>query len=208
MYGSTEHPSITGAAPTNRCDSARAPTVTSLAGVEIRIVGDDGTRVRTPATPGEIVTRGPDCFAGYTDDALTARVPRSRRLVRHRRHRRARRDGCSRITDRKKDMIIRNGDNISAPRSRSCRCRLPAIAEVAVVAATRLADRGTLGGIPADAEPVAGRSPTSTLSAPISRPSVWARPKWPEELQLVDEFPRTVAGKVKKFELRATLRDR
>jgi non-ribosomal peptide synthetase component E (peptide arylation enzyme) len=34
------------------------------------------------------------------------------------------------------------------------------------------------------------------------------RPKWPEEVQLVDEFPRTAAGKVKKFELRAKLRDR
>jgi acyl-CoA synthetase len=33
------------------------------------------------------------------------------------------------------------------------------------------------------------------------------RPKWPEELRVVDDFPRTAAGKVKKFELRAELSD-
>jgi non-ribosomal peptide synthetase component E (peptide arylation enzyme) len=33
------------------------------------------------------------------------------------------------------------------------------------------------------------------------------RPKWPEEVRVVDEFPRTAAGKVKKYVLRAELRD-
>lgn len=30
--------------------------------------------------------------------------------------------------------------------------------------------------------------------------------KWPEELRLVDDFPRTAAGKIRKVDLRARLR--
>jgi acyl-CoA synthetase (AMP-forming)/AMP-acid ligase II len=33
-----------------------------------------------------------------------------------------------------------------------------------------------------------------------------ARQKWPEELLVVDDFPRTAAGKVRKVELRDRLR--
>jgi non-ribosomal peptide synthetase component E (peptide arylation enzyme) len=33
-----------------------------------------------------------------------------------------------------------------------------------------------------------------------------ARPKWPEEVREVQDFPRTPSGKVKKFALRAELR--
>ncbi len=33
-----------------------------------------------------------------------------------------------------------------------------------------------------------------------------ARPKWPEELRVVDDFPRTPSGKIKKFVLRKALR--
>ena len=34
-----------------------------------------------------------------------------------------------------------------------------------------------------------------------------AKPKWPEEIRTVDEFARTPSGKIKKFVLRAGLRD-
>jgi acyl-CoA synthetase len=33
-----------------------------------------------------------------------------------------------------------------------------------------------------------------------------ARQKWPEELRLVNDFPRTASGKVRKVDLRAWLR--
>ncbi len=34
-----------------------------------------------------------------------------------------------------------------------------------------------------------------------------ARQKWPEEVRVVDDFPRTPSGKVKKYELRNQLRE-
>ena len=33
-----------------------------------------------------------------------------------------------------------------------------------------------------------------------------ARQKWPEDLRLVDDFPRTASGKIRKVELRGRLR--
>jgi non-ribosomal peptide synthetase component E (peptide arylation enzyme) len=33
-----------------------------------------------------------------------------------------------------------------------------------------------------------------------------ARQKWPEELRIVDDFPRTASGKVRKVDLRRALR--
>jgi non-ribosomal peptide synthetase component E (peptide arylation enzyme) len=33
-----------------------------------------------------------------------------------------------------------------------------------------------------------------------------ARQKWPEDLRIVDDFPRTASGKVRKVDLRARLR--
>jgi non-ribosomal peptide synthetase component E (peptide arylation enzyme) len=32
-----------------------------------------------------------------------------------------------------------------------------------------------------------------------------ARQKWPEELRIVDDFPRTASGKIRKVDLRAWL---
>jgi acyl-CoA synthetase (AMP-forming)/AMP-acid ligase II len=34
-----------------------------------------------------------------------------------------------------------------------------------------------------------------------------ARQKWPEEVRMVDDFPRTPSGKIQKFVLRQQLRD-
>jgi acyl-CoA synthetase (AMP-forming)/AMP-acid ligase II len=43
------------------------------------------------------------------------------------------------------------------------------------------------------------------VTAHLSRVGL-ARQKWPEDLRLVDEFPRTASGKIRKIDLRAWLR--
>jgi non-ribosomal peptide synthetase component E (peptide arylation enzyme) len=45
----------------------------------------------------------------------------------------------------------------------------------------------------------------SDVKAHLARVGL-ARQKWPEELRLVDDFPRTASGKIRKVDLRARLR--
>jgi len=62
-YGSSEHPSITGSAPTAPEDKRLYTDGNARPGVEIRLGPD-----------GEIFSRGPDLCLGYTDADLTAKV--------------------------------------------------------------------------------------------------------------------------------------
>jgi acyl-CoA synthetase (AMP-forming)/AMP-acid ligase II len=121
MYGATEHPSITGASHDDPLEPRIHSDGHALAGVEIMLVDDDEKPVEV-GQPGEILSRGPDCCVGYTDPALTAaafdddgwyRTGDIGILDDH---------GYLRITDRKKDVIIRGGENISAAEWRRCSC--------------------------------------------------------------------------------------
>ena len=108
------------------------------------------------------------------------------------------------ITDRVKDIIIRGGENVSAAEVEEALLSLAGIAEIAVVAApdARLGERAcaVVRMLPG-AAPVTLADVTAHLSD-----SGLARQKWPEELRIVDEFPRTASGKIRKVELRARLR--
>ena len=65
-FGSTEHPSITGCSAESPRDKRLNTDGEPLPGVEMRLVDDDGNDVPL-GEPGEIWSRGPDCFIGYTD---------------------------------------------------------------------------------------------------------------------------------------------
>ena len=152
----------------------------------------------------EIWSKGPDQFVGYTDAAETdaafsvdgwfmtgdVGVLDS--------------DGFLTITDRKKDIIIRGGENVSAAEVEELLVRMPGVAEVAVVAAPdeRLGEVGCAffrmqAGTPA---------PTLIEVRAFLEPMGLAKQKWPEHVRDVDEFPRTPSGKVQKFVLRERLR--
>ena len=69
-FGSTEHPSITGCSVESPRDKRLHTDGAPLPGVELRLVDDDGHDVAL-GEPGEIWSRGPDCFVGYTDPEVT-----------------------------------------------------------------------------------------------------------------------------------------
>lgn len=203
-YGATEHPSITGSRPGTPRAQRNGTDGSPLAGVEIRLVDEAGNDVG-PGGSGEILSRGPDLFAGYTDPLLTANAIDADgwyatgdigRLDEH---------GCLTITDRKQDIIIRGGANISAAEIEQVLAAMPEVTEVAVVAAPdgRLGERACAylrlrPGAPApDLEAVRRHCDSAAL----------VRQKWPEIVRIVDDFPRTPSGKVKKYALRAELRD-
>ncbi len=101
-------------------------------------------------------------------------------------------DGYLTITDRVKDIIIRGGENVSAAEVEQLLAHMKGVAEVAVVAAPdeRLGEHGCAffrmqpGGAPPDLEAVRSHLAEAGL----------ARQKWPEELRVVEELPRTASG--------------
>ena len=203
MYGSTEHPSITGATHDHPKDKRHHTDGCALPGVELRLVDDDRRDVK-PGTAGTILSRGPDCFVGYTDASLTAAAFDADGWFDTEDVGVLDDDGYLTITDRRKDVIIRGGENISAAEVEELLLRIPGIAEAAVVAApdARLGEHGCafLRLRPGAEQPGLDDVRRALQDAGL------ARQKWPEELRVVEDLPRTASGKVQKFVLRQSLR--
>ncbi|MFD3459558.1 AMP-binding protein [Nocardia fluminea] len=194
-YGSTEHPSITGSRVIASSDKRLFTDGDVLPGVEIRLAPD-----------GEILSRGPELCLGYTDDALTAAAFDADGWYHTGDIGELDADGYLTITDRKADIIIRGGENISALEVEEILLSMPGIAEAVVVAApdARLGEHA--------AAVVRLRTgyelPTiDAMRAHFDRAGV-AKQKWPEELHQVADFPRTASGKVQKFHVRRSIADR
>jgi acyl-CoA synthetase (AMP-forming)/AMP-acid ligase II len=203
-FGSTEHPSTTGSTHDDPLEKRTHTDGRPLLGVEVRIVDESGADL-PKGEAGEVLSRGPDCFWGYTDPALTAGAFEGDGWYLTEDVARLDADGYLTVTDRKKDIIIRGGENVSAPEVEEVLMRMPGVAEVAVVAApdARLGEHAC-----AFLRPLPGaRGPDLSGIRTVLEDVGLARQKWPEELRLVDEFPRTPSGKVQKFVLRQQLRD-
>jgi acyl-CoA synthetase (AMP-forming)/AMP-acid ligase II len=204
-YGSTEHPSITGSEHEAPKEKRIHTDGKPLDGVEIRTVDEDGHDVGV-GNPGEILSRGPDRFAGYTDPTLTAEAIEDGGWLHTGDVGVIDEDGYLTITDRVKDIIIRGGENVSAAEVEQLLMHMKGVAEVAVVAAPdeRLGEHGCAffrmqpgsEGAAPDLEAIKTHLEAAGL----------ARQKWPEELRIVDELPRTPSGKIQKFVLRERLR--
>ncbi len=190
MYGSTEHPSITGSYHDDPFDKRIRTDGRLLEGCELRVADD-----------GELFSRGPDCFVGYTDPALTAEVFDSEGWYRTEDVGVMDADGFLTITDRKKDIIIRGGENVSAAEIEEVIAAMPGVLEVAVVAApdVRLGEHACAL--------VRGTVPSLEAVRDAMRDRGLAKQKWPEEVRGVEDFPRTATGKIQKFVLRQRLRD-
>ncbi|WP_199748108.1 AMP-binding protein, partial [Actinomadura sp. WAC 06369] len=188
-YGSTEHPSITGSRHTAPEAKRLFTDGDALPGVEIRLAAD-----------GEILSRGPDLCVGYTDPELTAAAFDDEGWYRTGDVGELDADGYLTITDRKADVIIRGGENISAPEIEDLLLGMPGVAEAAVVSApdARLGEHAAAFVRPRPGE----RAPTlEEIRAHLEKAGL-ARQKWPEEVRGVADFPRTASGKIQKFVLR------
>jgi len=204
-FGSTEHPSITGSMHDAPREKKIGTDGKALMGVELELRDDDGKLVG-PGQPGEIWSKGPDCFVGYTDSSLTKSSIDAYGWFDTGDVGVLDEDGYLLIVDRKKDIIIRGGENISALEVEEQIVRMPGIAEVAVVAAPdpRMGEHGCAF---VRMQPGDHTSPDlETMRAHLATTGL-AKVKWPEEVRLIDEFPRTPSGKIQKFVLRNGLRD-
>ena len=195
-YGSTEHPSITGSRPDAAEEKRLYTDGNARPGVEIRLGPD-----------GEILSRGPDLCLGYLDPDLSAAAFDADGWYHTGDIGVLDADGYLTITDRKSDVIIRGGENISAIEVEEVLLGMPQVAEAVVVAAPdpKFGERVVA---------VLRVRPGATLP---SREDVrthfdacgLARQKWPEEVHQVpagEDFPRTASGKVQKYLVRQQIR--
>lgn len=203
-YGSTEHPSVTGSQHTDPLEQKIHTDGRPLPFCEVRTVDEDGHDVGI-GHPGEILTRGPDRFAGYTDASLNADALDADGWFRTGDVGVLDADGYLTITDRVKDIIIRGGENVSAAEVEQLLARMDGVAEVAVVAAPdeRFGEHGCAFFRMQDAK----EAPTLEEVRRHLESAGLARQKWPEELRTVTDLPRTPSGKVQKFVLRQELRN-
>ncbi len=169
----------------------------SIPGQEMRIV-DDADGDLGPDTVGEIAVRGPNVMAGYWNNpAATADALRGGWL--HTGDLGSRdSDGFFYIRGRKKEMIIRGGENIYPKEIEEVLYRHPAVAEAAVVG---LPDKRWGEEVAAFLVLREGASlPTAELRAYLKERL--ADYKLPRRIEFVASLPKTATGKIQKHVLR------
>ncbi|EQA0604647.1 medium-chain fatty-acid--CoA ligase [Escherichia coli] len=172
----------------------------AAAGVEIKVV-DDARKTLPPGCEGEEASRGPNVFMGYFDEPeLTARALDEEGWYYSGDLCRMDEAGYIKITGRKKDIIVRGGENISSREVEDILLQHPKIHDACVVAMPdeRLGERSCAY--------VVLKSPHHSLSleevvAFFSRKRV-AKYKYPEHIVVIEKLPRTASGKIQKFLLR------
>jgi acyl-CoA synthetase len=205
-FGSTEHPSITGCIHEDPKEKRLTTDGRPMRGVELQLRDDDGRLVADPGEPGEIWSKGPDCFIGYTEVAATRAAFDAEGWFATGDVGVLDADGYLTIVDRKKDIIIRGGENVSAAEVEELLIRMDGVAEVAVVAAPdpRLGEHGCAF---VRMQPGIGTTPGLERMREHLAAGGLAKQKWPEELRPIEDFPRTASGKIQKFVLRQRLRE-
>ena len=199
VFGSSEVPLVTFGWPHDR--HLAATTDGAVIGYTVRVVDDDGNDLAAGAE-GEIWARGPAMMLGYADAAQTAEAITADGYFRTGDLGVLTADGALTITGRKKDLIIRGGENISAREIEDVLQRHPAVRETAVVSMphARLGE-GICAYVVAD-----GGAPDARLLAEHVAASGLARQKIPERFEFVADLPRTASGKVRKDRLREDIR--
>jgi len=191
VYGSTEVP-VTTVGVIDRGDVDHAADTDGCPGIATVIIAEQG----------EIRAKGPQMLVGYVhaEDEAGAfdaegfyRTGDQGELV----------DGDHLVvTGRIKDLIIRNGENISPKEIEDLLAGHPAIAEIAIVGVPhpRTGERAVAVIVPrGDARP-----DIAALADFLAGFGV-ARFKYPEDVVLWQALPRNDAGKVLKQQIRATL---
>jgi len=168
-----------------------------LPGEEARIVNDEGAEALREQE-GTLKVRGSGLFVGYLkrpqlydvdaegwfDTGDIARMDL---------------EGYIRICGRKKDIIIRGGENIPVVQIESSLYKMPQVTEVAMVAMpdARLGERACAFMVLRPGARVTMKDVRTFLAD-----EGVAKQFWPERLEILDQMPRTPTGKIQKFVLR------
>lgn len=200
-WGQTENAFVTITRPGDADDKIAETDGCPQRGMEIRVV-DAENRPLPPGTEGSLQCRGAFLFVGYakrpdltagsyvgdwfdTGDLAVMDA-----------------EGFIRITGRKRDIIIRGGENIPVTYVENALYEDPRIAAVAIVgmADPRLGERACAfvmlrSGV---------RFSFADMQAHLGAKGI-AKQYWPERLEIVPDMPRSANGKIRKAELKERL---
>jgi acyl-CoA synthetase (AMP-forming)/AMP-acid ligase II len=203
-YGCTESPCTTMGIRGREYAQLGAETDGEvMAPTEVKMLSPDGDGLVAEGEEGEIAVRGPEQFLGYLHPEDNAAVFDADGYFRTGDLGRRVHGDYLVITGRKKDIIIRSGENISPKEVEDVLYHHPDIVEAAIVAmpSPTTGEKGCAFVIPRKGATVDLASIRRFLEA-----AGLARQKFPEHVVLVDDLPRVPSGKVKKDVLRAQAR--
>lgn len=204
-YGSTESCPHLFVPPAHCLEWNGAWSGVPCPGIEVRVVDENHAPVPN-GTQGEEISRGPHQFVGYLNDReRTDRALDDEGWFYSGDLCYQDDEGRIRINGRKKEIIIRGGENICANEIDGNLMDCPG-----------LGDHATLG-MPDDR--LGERICTFVVATGNARPTLAdvtaylesihvAKRLWPEHLEYIDEIPKTATGKIKRHLLAAELAER
>ncbi|MCQ4322475.1 class I adenylate-forming enzyme family protein [Stutzerimonas stutzeri] len=172
-----------------------------VTGVELKILGDGDEEVTAPGGIGELCYRSPGLFAGYFQRPdITARSFTADGFFRTGDLFVVQDDRHVGFYDRKKDMVIRGGFNISSVEVENAVLGFHKVRDVAVIPAPDeiMGERVCVCVVPADEDD----PPTLEEINAYLKTQGMSVYKLPEKMKLVDAIPRNPVGKILKKTLR------
>lgn len=199
MYGLTECKRV-AYLPPELIDSKPTSVGIAMPDTEVWIESEDGRRITTPGTPGELIVRGPHVMPGYWNrPEETARALRPGRYPYERELRtgdlfRQDEDGHLYFISRKDDLIKTAGERVGPREVENVLYELDAVKEAAVIGVPD----DTLGS--AIKAFIALRDGMSLAEAEVVKHCQKRLEKFmvPKHVAFVPELPKTSSGKISK----------
>jgi len=205
-YGATESVPHTVVRQNDSIERVMNTDGAVVPGTEIRVV-DEKRRPVPVGVEGEEASSGPNVFMGYLKEPeLTAHVLDDDGWYYGGDLCIMDDDGYIKITGRKKDIIIRGGENISSNEIENLLLQHPNVRETGVVGMLdeRLGERACAYVVLNNANKGLTLEEVRTF---LCQKNV-SKCKYPERIEIVESLPRTMSGKIQKFMLRNDINDK
>ncbi|GGC17261.1 cyclohexanecarboxylate-CoA ligase [Novosphingobium marinum] len=201
VFGASEVPLVTFGWMDN--EELAATTDGEVVDYQVMIVDDDGAELPF-GQEGEILARGPAMMLGYADKSQAEAAITPDGYFRTGDLGTLSENGAITVTGRKKDLIIRGGENISAVEIEDVLRTHPQVRDASVVAMPheRLGE-GVCAYIISEGDPASVEMLCKHVQA-----TGLAKQKTPERFEFVDDYPRTASGKIRKDMLRADIKSK
>ena len=206
VYGSTESVPHVFVRPNEALALNGTTSGSTMEGIEVRVVDDDGHDV-APGTPGEEISRGPNVFVGYLKDRSITDSALDDDGWFHSGDICVQDDaGNIHIIGRKKDMIVRGGENLNSNEINDRLEGCPGMGDHTVIGMpdSRMGEKICAFVVPLEGHENLKLEDVTTWLSEQNVPKRF----WPERLELIDRIPHTGSGKVKKFLLKEELEKR